>query len=137
MRRRIFTDEDVKRFNTLRQENINKQFTFSQIVSFLKENGFTGSEILVKKFTKGGIIIREKKGVFRFPEKPVYYKLFQQCWDEQPLKKIEEKPLDEIQEAITLLSKNGFKVLKKVFDIDQALLSPDKIVQDFIRWEEV
>lgn len=137
MRRRVFTDEDVKRFNTLRQENINKQFTFSQIVAFLKENGFTGSEILVKKFTKGGIIIREKKGVFRFPEKPVYYKLFQQCWDEQPLKKIEEKPLDEIQEAIELLSENGYKVLKKIFDMESALLSPEKTVADFIRWEEV
>ena len=137
MRRRVFTDEDIKRFNMLRQENVNRSFTFSEMTTFLKNNGFKGSEILVRKFSKGGIIVRVKKGVFRFPDKPVYYKLFQQCWDEQPSKKIEEKPLDEIQEAITLLSNNGFKVLKKVFDIDQALLSPDKTVSDFIRWEEV
>ena len=136
MRRRVFTDEDIKKFNMLRQENVNRSFTFSEMTTFLKNNGFKGSEILVRKFSKGGIIVRVKKGVFRFPEKPVYYKLFQQCLD-KPLKKIEEKPLDEIQEAITLLSNNGFKVLKKVFDIDRALLSPDKTVSDFIRWEEV
>lgn len=142
MKIRRITEEDCKAFNALRQEYEGKTLGYKQLIMLLTQSGIKSANLFLDKminYRQVPIIIKIKKGKYKMADKPVYIKALQLAWDMKVPKK--EKKIvtleDQIEDAILLLSDNGYKVLKKVFDLDRALLSPDKRVEDFIRWEEI
>lgn len=142
MKIRRITEEDCRAFNVLRQENEGKILGYKQLVTLLKQSGIKSPNLFLDKminYRQVPIIIKIEKGKYKMADKPVYIKALQLAWDTKVPKK--EKKIvtleDQIEDAILLLSDNGYKILKKVFDIERALLSPEQKVEDFIRWEEI
>lgn len=142
MKIRKITEQDCKAFNSLRQEYEGKTLGYKQLIALLTQAGIKSANLFLDKminYRQVPIIIKIEKGKYRLADKPVYIKALQLAWDTKVPKK--EKKIvtleDQIEDAILLLSDNGYRVFKKVFDIEHALLSPDKRVQDFIRWEEI
>jgi len=136
--RKKFTEEDCSLFNKLRGEQNGKVLSFSAMLDLFKSNFKNGTRVL-QKLINEKIIIKIGRGKYQFPEQPVYFKVLQAAWEKkeivkkQPVKTLE----DEIEDAILLLSDNGYRILKKVFDVEAAMKSPEKSVASFIKWEEV
>lgn len=142
MKIRKITEDDCKAFNALRQEYEGKILGYKQLIKLLTQSGIKSANLFLDKminYRQVPIIIKIEKGKYKMADKPVYIKALQLAWDAKIPKK--EKIVttleDQIEDAILLLSDNGYKILKKVFDIERALLSPDKKVEDFIHWEEI
>lgn len=142
MKIRRITEDDCKAFNALRQEYEGKILGYKQLIRLLTQSGIKSPNLFLEKminYRQVPIIVKIEKGKYKLADKPVYIKALQLAWDTK-LPKKEEKIVtieDQIEDAILLLSDNGYKVLKKVFDIERALLSPERKVEDFIRWEEI
>lgn len=135
-----FTEEECALFNKLREERKGKVLSFSTILDLFKANFKNGTRVL-QKLVIEKIIIKVGRGKYQFPEQPVYYKVLQAAWEnkkeivkKQPKVKTLE---DEIEDAILFLSDNGYRILKRVFNVEAAMKSPEKSVASFITWEEV
>ena len=137
--KRKLSEEDCALFNKLREENNGKVLNFTEVRSLFSSNFKNGLRVF-RKLINGGILTKVGRGKYRFPDKPVYYKLLQAAWEKEEIEKAKtpEKTLDEeIEDAILLLSDNGYKIYKGVFDMEKAMKSPDKSVASFLHWEEV
>ena len=135
-----FTEEECALFNKLREAHNKKILSFSIMMELFKDNFKNGTRVL-QKLINEKIIIKVGRGKYQFPDQPVYFKVLQAIWEKkkeivkkQPKVKTLE---DEIEDAILLLSDNGYRILKKVFDVEAAMKSPEKSVASFITWEEV
>jgi hypothetical protein len=138
MKKRQITKDECALFNKLREQYEGKTLSYMKLLEIFNSNFKNGSRVLLA-VKSGNLLTKLSRGKYRFPDKPVYYQVFQKVWDEKPkIKKKEEKTLsDEIEDAILLLSDNGYKVLKKTFDIESEMKSPEQTVSSFIRWEEI
>ena len=138
--RKKFTEEECALFNKLREERKGKILSFSTILELFRANFKNGNRVLSKLINEK-IIVKVGRGRYQFPEQPVYFKMLQAAWEkkEEIVKKQPKiKTLeDEIEDAILLLSDNGYRILKRVFDVEAAMKSPEKSVASFIKWEEV
>lgn len=141
MKIRKITEEDCKAFNALRQEYEGKTLGRKQLIALLTKSGIKSANLFLDKminYRQVPIIIKIEKGKYKMTDKPVYIKALQLAWNMKVPKKEKKIALeDQIEDAILLLSDNGYKILKKVFDIERAMLSPNQKVEDFIRWEEI
>ena len=136
MKLRKFSKDEAKLFNQICQENRGKEFSYKNLVELFKE--FKSVNEFIQRliaFPPSPIIIKVRRGCYRLPTQPVYIEKLQRAWDYVAPKKEEKK--SEIEKAIELLKQNGFKVLQKDFDLEKALESPNKPVEDFIVWQEL
>lgn len=141
---KIVTESECETFNKIRREYEGKILGYRQIVELFKINGIKSPEYFMEKminYRQIPIITKISRGKYKFSDKPVYIKVLQAAWNENPKKVVKPEPKsleEEIEDAIILLSDNGYKVLKKVFDLERALKADGKSpVMDFIRWEEI
>ena len=140
---RIISEEECALFNRLRDKYKDKVFSYKELLTLFMQH-FINPQELLNRFIKYKfpVIIRLEKGKYKFPEKPVYIQVLQNAWEYKAPKKEESvsfsKSLEEeIDDAILLLSENGYKVLKKILDAEEALRNPNEPVSSFIHWEEV
>lgn len=138
--RKKFTEEECALFNKLREAHKSKVLSFSTMLELFRANFKNGNRVLSRLISEK-IIIRIGRGRYQFPEQPVYFKVLKAAWEkkeeivkQQPKVKTLE---DEIEDAILLLSDNGYRILKRVFNVEAAMKSPEKPVASFITWEEV
>ena len=137
--RKKFTEEECALFNKLREERKGKVLSFSTMLELFKANFKNGTRVL-QRFISDRIIIKIGRGKYQFPDQPVYFKVLKAAWEKKEIVKKQPKVKtleDEIEDAILLLSDNGYRILKKVFDVEAAMKSPEKSVASFIKWEEV
>ena len=141
MRNRKITDDECRAFNMTAEKHRNETLSYSMLSQLLNEAGIKNPRHFIEKMLNYTIpiIIKDGRGQYRFSEKPVHIKALQYAWDyKQPDKKEAEESLeDQIEDAILLLSDNGYKVLKRIFDQEEALANPNRPVSDFIQWKEV
>lgn len=133
---RIFTKEDAILINEIRQQNPGI-ITYRKLVEILRPLGNTVA--LIERFSKctSPIIIKVGVGKYKFQDNPIYFDKMNNAWKEDQKKEKDKKKPSEIEEAIELLKKKGFKVLRQDFDLDGALENPDLPVSRFIEWTEL
>lgn len=143
------TNEECERLNSLRILYKGKTFSRVELEKLLnREIGWKNSNILQRVIAI--LFIRVDKGIYVFPKEPIYIKKIQKIFDDlreyrqklyleknpQPIVVEVEEIKDPIQEAISLLKTNGFKVIKEYFNTTEALKNPDMPVSTFIKIEE-
>lgn len=136
MKLRKITKDEAKLFNEICQKNSSRNLSWTEMTELFKE--FKSVNEFLQKlitFPTSPIIVKIKRGCYRLPEKPVYIEKLQRAWDYVPPKKEEKK--SEIEKAVELLKQNGFRVLQKDFDLEKALASPERPVEEFILWQEL
>lgn len=143
--RRIITNEECQRFNSLRTLYHGQTLKYLDISKlFAVEFGWK-SYTLVSSLV-GKLFIKVERGKYVFPKDPIYIGKLQNIFDElakQRKHSYEEKKkasevviINPISEAIKLLKENGYKVIKQKFDLEAALQNPGKQVSEFITIEE-
>lgn len=140
--RRIITNEECQRFNSLRTLYHGQTLKYLDISKlFAVEFGWK-SYTLVSSLV-GKLFIKVERGKYVFPKDPIYIGKLQNIFDElakQRKHSYEEKKKSPettpISAAIKLLKENGYKVIKQKFDLEAALQNPGKQVSEFITIEE-
>lgn len=147
--RRVITNEECQRFNSLRTLYSGKTLPYKMVVRLLREEfgwkSYTLAYTLVNK-----IFIKVSRGEYAFPKEPIYIGKIQGVFDslakarkekheakkEEIIEDAEEIYSEHIKSAIRLLKDNGFYIAKRTFDFEAALNSPSKPVSEFITIEE-
>ena len=144
MRNRIITEQDCSAFNTIAEKYRNEILSYTKLYNILdKEAGIKNPRAFISKMLNYTIpiITKSGRGKYQFAGKPVHIKALQYAWDYVLPKEEESNDVnsleDEIENAILLLSDNGYKVLKRSFNQEDALKHPERPVSDFIKWIEV
>ena len=141
--RRIIKEHEISFFNKMREKYCDSILSYNELLNLFVEGGIKNPRQLIEKWCNYTIpiIIKMGRGKYTFSKTPVFMDALQNAWNyEQPedkVSKVESSLEDQIEDAILLLSDNGYKVLKQIFDYESAMKSPEKSVSSFIRWEEV
>ena len=130
---KVFSKEDCAKINTIFKQHSGEVVSYSKLLNLLSP--VENTVAVIQKFTNfhSPIIQKIGRGKYRIPMQPIYLEKMQNAWDYKGDKKKE----DPIEKAIHLLKENDYKVLQKDFDLDGALKSPDKPVNEFIKWIEL
>lgn len=127
----LVTDDEISRFNLTRENLKNKKFNNEEIRNELnKKMGYTKAWALLRALCEGPNppVIKQERGVYVFNTKPVYKERLQTCWDlytkyvnPQNYKngKYEKTSTLSIEEAIEVLKKAGYKILKPVTQYEE------------------
>ena len=153
--RRKLTQEEYKLLTALRIESAYKAFSLSQLIEKLSTigNGFWREAAFVPFMVQYGVISKNAYNKYSFDKAFNFEQLktavhkYQCKKSKQRIRakraaiKVEEEvtiaiPVNPIEDAINLLKTNGYRVLIKHFDVEKALLNPEKSVQDFIVWAD-
>ena len=132
---RVFKKEDAEFINKIRQEYQGKVITKAKLLELLSP--LKNPTVIVRKFANfsSPILIKVGKGRYKFQDNPIYFQKMQRAWDYKS--EDQKRVINPIEQAITLLKSNGFKVFQQDFDLDKALANPDAPVNQFIEWTEM
>lgn len=153
--RRKVTNEEYKLLIALKIESAYKAFSLSQLLDKLSTigKGFWREAAFVPFMVQYGVISKNAYNrycfdkAFNFEQLKTAVHKYQCKKSKQRIRakrttvKVEEEvtiaiPVNPIEDAINLLKENGYRVLIKQFDVEKALLNPEKSVQDFIVWTD-
>lgn len=146
--RKVVSQEEAQRFNSLRVLYKGRTFKYSDIAKLFQVEFGWKNYTLIGAIVNS-IFIKVDRGVYAFPKEPVYIGKFQNLFDQLAEKRkqnyAEKKEgiesatveiIDPISSAIKLLKENGYKVIKQKFNLEEALQNSDKPVGQFIITEE-
>lgn len=153
--RRKLTQEEYKLLTALKIESAYKAFSLSQLLDKLSAigKGFWREAAFVPFMVQYGVISKNAYNrycfdkAFNFEQLKTAVHKYQCKKSKQRIRskrasiRVEEEvtvaiPINPIEDAINLLKTNGYRVLIKQFDVEKALLNPEKSVQDFIVWTD-
>lgn len=153
--RRKLTQEEYKLLTALKIESAYKAFSLSQLLERLSTigKGFWREAAFVPFMVQYGVISKNAYNrycfdkAFNFEQLKMAVHKYQCKKSKQRIRskraaiRVEEEvtvaiPVNPIEDAINLLKENGYRVLIKQFDVEKALLNPEKSVQDFIVWTD-
>lgn len=153
--RRKLTQEEYKLLTALKIESAYKAFSLSQLLDKLSAigKGFWREAAFVPFMVQYGVISKNAYNrycfdkAFNFEQLKTAVHKYQCKKSKQRIRskrasiRVEEEvtvaiPVNPIEDAINLLKTNGYRVLIKQFDVEKALLNPEKSVQDFIVWTD-
>lgn len=122
--RKQVDEQEIVRFNLMREKCYSKTYNKEDMKSILKQLGY--SSCILRFMTKGENppIVQIKRGMYQFSGKPIFIQRLQTVWDEyirrnkQPK---QSKPTQQmnIADAIALLKKEGYKILKQVIQYEE------------------
>lgn len=128
--RKVVTAEECERFNSLRKLYGIQTLTYNEVVSLLKkEVGWRHASFVSKAIRT--LFIKVKRGTYTFPKEPVYIGKLENIMKEvqDSRSKIDK---DRVKDSINFLKSKGFIVIKRTFDVDNALKHPENPVKDFL-----
>lgn len=127
-KKKILSNAQVAAFNTVRDANVSKKFSYEELKTVLK-GVFSVNRTFVLAFTNGANppILRVERGRYAFNAKPVYKDRLQTAWNyyidyatEHNGRKVvqteENKSYTakDVENAIAFLKKLGYRVLKPI-----------------------
>ena len=140
---RVLSHEEYTKFCAIKFEaGAHKCFSSKQMINLLSTigPGCWKEQTFLSELVETQCLKRVKKGLYRF-DQPVSQDMLVKAYDmfskrrgsyrKAVVKTVTPKP-DPIQQAIDLLKKNGFTVVKREFDIERALNNPKMAVEQFI-----
>ena len=148
---KILSHEEYTKFCAIKFETgAHKCFSAKQMVNLLSTIGVGcwKEQSFLTDLVNTQCLKKVKKGLYRF-DQPVSQDMLMKAYDTFSKKKrsyketssaekktvvktVTPKP-DPIQQAIDLLKKNGFTIVKREFDIERALSNPKCTVEQFIK----
>lgn len=138
--RKVVTNEECQKFNTLRREYSGKTLRRSEVEAIIKEIiGWKNSLLIEGIISK--VFVRVERGVYIFPKEPIYIGKLQGLIDKLSKYRKTSYTKDRTEEvsvktaidaAIDLLKQNGFRITKESFNIEAALQHPEDPVSNFI-----
>lgn len=140
--KKIVSTKECSILNTLRAEHQNRNLSRTEVIDMIRDSiGWKREDVITSML--GKVFVRIQRGVYKFPEHPIYIGKLQGIFDslsrkgKQPV--IQETVtviVDPIEEAIKLLKNDGYKITKQFLDVEKALQEPARPVSDFIIIEE-
>lgn len=148
---RVLSHEEYTKFCAIKFEaGAHKCFSSKQMINLLSTigPGCWKEQTFLSELVETQCLKRVKKGLYRF-DQPVSQDMLVKAYDmfskrrgsyrkasstekKTVVKTVTPKP-DPIQQAIDLLKKNGFTIIKREFDIEKALNNPKSAVEQFIK----
>ena len=140
--KKVVSEKECSMLNTLRVEYQHKNLSRTEVINMIKFSvGWKRDEVIKDVLNK--VFVRVQRGVYKFPEQPIYIGKLQGIFDSLSTKRkqsvVQETVtvvVNPIEEAIRLLKNNGYKITKQFLDVERALQEPSRIVSDFITVEE-
>lgn len=127
MKKGIDTDEFTMKLNILRikTESLRKDYSQSEIVELLKSYGLPYSISYFSAYVKYSIIIRSDRGVYKFPDEPVYRGIIETALEsvrrykldnakKMSSKAVMEQEAKQIETYIQFLKERGYVIFKQV-----------------------
>ena len=140
--KKIVSTKECSILNTLRAEHQHRNLSRTEVIGMIRDSiGWKREDVITSILSK--VFVRIQRGVYKFPEQPIYIGKLQGIFDslsrkgKQPV--VQETVtvvVDPIEEAIKLLKNDGYKITKQFLDVEKALQEPARPVSDFIIIEE-
>ena len=138
--KKLDSKELLSKFNTLRQQNLKKEFTPAELEKLLNSNGFNSSIVSLLKKVPGLFQVQKLSTSrwYSFTEKPLNYLEMEKILREYctPKKSSPKEKLTPEQEAVQLLVSKGY-IVKRPIGLDTEKLRkelPD-VYQKYMNYE--
>lgn len=137
--KKLDSKELLSKFNTLRQQNLKKEFTPAELEKLLNSNGFNSSIVSLLKKVPGLFQVQKLSTSrwYSFTEKPLNYLEMEKILKEYcaPKKSTPKKELTPEQEAVKLLVSRGYIVKRPVgLDTDKLRKELPEVYQRYMRY---
>ena len=119
----LVQEEEFVAFNRTREQQVGKTFNRTEIVETLGKLGYSQNAQMLVAMTSGvnPPILKVSRGKYAFNPKPVYKDRLQTAWNTYTHinKRNHDQAVPSIKQAIEVLKKAGYKVLKPITQYEE------------------